>query len=145
MTDPARKAQVRQREASGFEPAFRLDLEQQRKRAKELLRAFHADDDPAALMDERDNLPFLTDLMLADFVKQMKRVSEPVLTSAFDDEDRRWFRERLTITPLGRAVLAEDVDWLSLSPPERWVGGVCISADRPRWRWDERLAMTVLH
>ena len=97
------------------------------------------------LMHGRDKLPFLTDLMLADFIRNMKRVSEPVFTGAFDNEDRRWFRERLTITPLGRAILADDVDWLSLSPPERWVGGVCIRADRQFWRWDERLGTTVLH
>ncbi len=96
------------------------------------------------LMLERDPLPFLTDLMLADFVRQMQRVSQPVFTAAFDDNDRRWFRERLTITPLGRAILAGEVDWLSLSPPQRWVGGVSIRAGQPCWRWDERRGTTVL-
>jgi hypothetical protein len=96
------------------------------------------------LMLERDPLPFLTDLMLADFVRQMQRVSQPVFTAAFDDNDRRWFRERLTITPLGRAILAGEVDWLSLSPPQRWVGGVCVRAGQPCWRWDERRGTTVL-
>jgi hypothetical protein len=67
-----------------------------------------------------------------------------VFTAGFESEDRRWFRERLTITALGRAVLAGDVDWLSLSPPERWLGGVCIRADRPCWRWDDACGTTVL-
>lgn len=70
-----------------------------------------------ALMHERDELPFLTDLMLAAFVADMKRVRRPVFSGAFDRDDQRWFRERLTITPLGQAVLSGDVDWLSLSPP----------------------------
>jgi hypothetical protein len=35
MSDQSDQAQAR---ANGFEPAFRLDLEQQRKRAKELRR-----------------------------------------------------------------------------------------------------------
>jgi hypothetical protein len=96
------------------------------------------------LMLERDPLPFLSDLMLADFVKDMQRVSQPVFIAAFDGDDRRWFRERLTITPLGRAVLAGEIDWLSLSPPERWLGGVCVRADRPCWRWDERRGTTVI-
>jgi len=52
-------------------------------------------------MLERDPLPFLSDLMLADFVKHMQRVSEPVFSGAFADDDRRWFRERLTITAVG--------------------------------------------
>ncbi len=96
------------------------------------------------LMHGRDPLPFLSDLMLADFIADMQRVDRAVFTAAFDDDDRRWFRERLTITPLGRAVLAGEVDWLSLAPPERWLGGVCIRADRPCWRWDERRQATVL-
>jgi len=96
------------------------------------------------LMLERDPLPFLTDLILGDFVKAMQRVRQPVFTGVFDGEDRRWFRERLTITPLGREVLAGEVDWLSLSPPARWVGGVCIRADQPCWRWDDLRETTVL-
>jgi hypothetical protein len=95
------------------------------------------------LMLERDPLPFLSDLMLADFIRHMKQVSQPVFTGTFDDDDRRWFRERLAITPLGRTVLAGDADWLSLSPPERWVGGVCIRANQPCWRWDERHSRAV--
>jgi hypothetical protein len=74
----------------------------------------------------------------------MKRASRPVFTAAFESEDRRWFRERLTIIAPGRTVLAGEVDRLSLSPPERWPGGVCIRADQPCWRWDEARGMTVL-
>jgi len=68
----------------------------------------------------------------------MKQVRQPVFTAAFESDDIRWYRERLTITPLGRSVLAGEVDFLSLSPPERWLGGVRIRADAPCWRWDER-------
>jgi len=89
------------------------------------------------LMLERDPLPFLTDLMLKDFVAAMKRVARPVFTAAFEDDDRRWYRERLTLTPLGRDLLAGTTDYLSLAPPERWLGGVCVRGDRPCWRWDE--------
>ena len=28
--------------------------------------------------------------------------------------------------------------------PERWLGGVRISSDRPGWRWDEQAAAPVL-
>ena len=74
----------------------------------------------------------------------MKRASRPVFDAAFENDDRRWFRERLTITPLGWSVLKGEVDWLSLSPPERWLGGVRIRADMPGWRWDDRRGTTVL-
>jgi hypothetical protein len=88
------------------------------------------------LMEEREPLPWLGDIGLRGIVDVMKRVREKVFTTTFDGDDRRWNRERLTITALGRAVLAGEVDWLSLSPPERWVGGVRIEAASGCWRWD---------
>jgi hypothetical protein len=70
--------------------------------------------------------------------------SRPVFDAKFETDDKRWFREHLTITSLGRSVLAGDVDWLSLSPPGRWLGGVCIRADVPCWRWDAKSGTPVL-
>lgn len=98
----------------------------------------------AELMLSREPLPWLGDLIFLFIVENMKRVVEPVFTSAFDGDDRRWPQERLTITALGRAVLAGEVDWLSLSPPERWLGGVCIRAGRPCWRWEDQTGRTML-
>jgi hypothetical protein len=89
------------------------------------------------LMQEWEPLPWLGDIGLRGIVDVMKRASEKVFTATFDGDDRRWNRERLTITDMGRAVLAGEVDWLSLSPPERWVGGVRIAAASKCWRWDE--------
>jgi len=43
------------------------------------------------------------------------------------------------ITELGRAVLRGEVDFRSLNPPPRWVGGVEIGAGRVDWRWNEQL------
>jgi hypothetical protein len=34
-------------------------------------------------------------------------------------------------------VLKGEVDFLSLKPPSRWVGGVQIGAGMPDWRWNE--------
>lgn len=44
----------------------------------------------------------------------------------------------LAITELGRAVLAGKVDFRSLNPPPRWVGGVEVAPGNVDWRWDER-------
>jgi hypothetical protein len=96
------------------------------------------------LMQDREPLPWLGDLMLRSIVENMKLAARPVFSAAFDGKDRRWFREGLTITPLGRAILAGAEDWLSLAPPERWLGGVCIRADVACWRWDDRSGTTVL-
>lgn len=90
----------------------------------------------AALMLEREPLPWMTDLMIRHLVDDMRAARAPVFTGVFDGEERHWPRERLTITPLGRAVLAGEVDWLSLHPPERWLGGVRIAGDAPGWCWD---------
>jgi hypothetical protein len=86
------------------------------------------------LMQEREPLPWLGDIMLLWIVKSMQRVSQPVLTGG----------EQLTITDLGRAVLAGDVDWLSLAPPERWVGGVRVPSAPPCWRWNDPSGTTTL-
>ncbi|MBR0663788.1 DUF1835 domain-containing protein [Roseomonas hellenica] len=96
----------------------------------------------AALMMEREPLPWLTDLMIRSIVEAMKAARAPVFTGAFAGEDRHWPQERLTMTPLGRAVLAGEVDWLSLHPPARWLGGVQI-AGAPCWRWDAATASVV--
>ncbi|WP_235031359.1 DUF1835 domain-containing protein, partial [Geminicoccus flavidas] len=86
---------------------------------------------------EREPLPWMSDLIFHDIVESMRQVESPVFTGTFQGEDRHWAREVLTITPLGRAVLAGEVDWLTLSPLARWVGGVLVPASAPCWRWDE--------
>ena len=91
----------------------------------------------STLTREREPLPWLGDIMLLFILASMRAASEPVFTGAFEGDARRWLDERLTITDLGRAVLAKQVDWLSLSPPDRWLGGVHVSAAVPCWRWDE--------
>jgi Domain of unknown function (DUF1835) len=42
------------------------------------------------------------------------------------------------ITELGRAVLRGEVDFRSLHPPPRWVGGVEIAIGNADWRWDDQ-------
>jgi hypothetical protein len=42
-----------------------------------------------------------------------------------------------SITITGQQVLAGTTAYLSLSPVERWVGGVRIAAGPPAWRSDE--------
>ena len=55
-----------------------------------------------------------------------------------------WHRARVTITPIGRRVLAGELDWLGTAPAERWVGGVRIAASAPDWRWDSSRMVPVL-
>jgi hypothetical protein len=95
-------------------------------------------------MREREPLPWLGDIMLVHILRCMARAGQSVFESTFAEEDRRWPNERLTITDLGRTVLAGQVDFLSLRPPERWVGGVRIAPGLPCWYWNDQTAVPVL-
>jgi hypothetical protein len=53
-------------------------------------------------------------------------------------EMRTPWTDVLKVTDLGRAVLNAEMDFMSLQPPARWVGGVRIAAGQPDWRWDEQ-------
>jgi hypothetical protein len=121
----------------GLSLTQRLILQLLAEQPRTIGRVFHY------LMLEREPLPWLGDLMLGSIVEHMKHANQAVFGAAFETEDRLWYREMLTITDMGRAVLAGKVDFLSLSPPERWLGGVCIRASAPCWRWDDRRGTTV--
>ena len=86
---------------------------------------------------EREPLPWMSDLIFRNIVEAMLRADRPVFSTDFQGKDRRWFTQLLTITPLGRAVLAGEIDWLSLHPPARWLGAVRFSGATPCWRWEE--------
>ena len=88
-----------------------------------------------------DPLPGQGDSQVRDRLLSMELARERVFTRqpGVDREGRArppW-TDVLTLTDLGRAVLAGEVDFQSLAPPPRWVGGVRISQEDPDWRWDE--------
>jgi hypothetical protein len=91
----------------------------------------------AALMQGREPLPFLGDLGFLYVVEQMALARPAVITIEAGDKP---FPRVATITDTGREVLAGRVDYLSLGPPERWVGGVAADG---RWRWDEAAGQIV--
>ena len=97
----------------------------------------------SALMMQREPLPFMTDLMMRFIVECMKKVRRPVFHAIVSEDGYHWQKELLTVTPLGRAVLAGETDWLSLHPPVRWLGGVRIDGDAPCWRWNDDAATIV--
>lgn len=85
---------------------------------------------------ERDPLPSNTDLMVHSLVQNMQREESRMLVRNQVGAEPGW-NDTLEISPLGRQVLAGEVDWLSLTPPRRWVGGVAIGPGLRDWRWDE--------
>jgi hypothetical protein len=90
-----------------------------------------------ALLNEREPLPFLGDAGIARVVKEMEHAAEPPLFRTIGTPGERTFRNKLTLTDAGRAVLNGTRDWHSLKPLPRWVGGVQVVPGRPGWRWNE--------
>jgi hypothetical protein len=61
----------------------------------------------------------------------------PFTLEMHDDHDRyeRYKRSRLSLTPLGQAVLARAEDFSRHNLIHRWWGGTELTNDR-LWRWD---------
>jgi hypothetical protein len=92
---------------------------------------------------ELDPLPGQGDLQIRDRVLNIEAASDRLYERrpgvARNGEARPPWTDVLTITDLGRAVLSGDVDFLSLRPSKRWVGGVQIGPGMLDWRWDEEI------
>jgi hypothetical protein len=92
---------------------------------------------------ERDPLPGQGDSQVRDRVLNMEGASARVYHRrpgvGRNGEARPPWTDVLTITDLGQLVLKGEVDYLSLGPPTRWVGGVQIGPGHPDWRWNEQL------
>ncbi len=82
-----------------------------------------------AMVNGREPLVFMGDLGVLGTVERMADAG--VLTIEPGEQP---FPRMAALTDLGRRVLAGDVDYLSLGPAERWVGGVVCDG---RWRWDQ--------
>jgi hypothetical protein len=92
---------------------------------------------------ERDPLPGQGDLQVRDRVLNMEGASARVYHRRAgvgpNGAARPPWTDVLTLTDLGQAVLKGELDYLSLRPPTRWVGGVQIGPGKPDWRWTERI------
>jgi hypothetical protein len=88
-----------------------------------------------------DPLPGQGDTTARDRVLPMGELATPLFTRQpgvdQDGSARPPWTDVLTITAAGRAVQCAELDYLSLHPPPRWVGGVHSGAGGRDWRWDE--------
>jgi len=88
-----------------------------------------------------DPLPGQGDVQVRNRVLAMERTSAPLIARrpGIDKSGplRAPWTDVLTITDTGQAVLRGEIEYLSLAPPSRWVGGVEIGGASPDWRWDE--------
>jgi hypothetical protein len=92
---------------------------------------------------DTDPLPGQGDGHVRDRVLNMEDASARVFERRSgigpDGKSRPPWTDRLSITDLGRAVLKGDTDFMSLRPPNRWVGGVEIGVGTPDWRWNDKM------
>jgi hypothetical protein len=95
-----------------------------------------------------DPLPGQGDWNVRRRVLDMEAASAPVFTRS-PGQDREGharppWTDLFVITELGRSVLRGEVDFRSLNPPPRWVGGVEVAAGNVDWRWDNQLRDAVV-
>jgi hypothetical protein len=96
-----------------------------------------------------DPLPGLPDMAWLRCVLAMEAASGRLLTRSpglnYEGRAHPPWTDVVVITDLGRSVLRGEVDFRSLNPSPRWVGGVEIAAGNVDWRWDEQRRDAVTH
>ncbi|MBC3954631.1 DUF1835 domain-containing protein [Pseudomonas triticifolii] len=91
----------------------------------------------AELMDRRDPLPFLGDMMFHALLRPL--IDAPAALITESDTHLPWPRRTLRITALGERILDAHAYWPDHAQQSRWVGGTCIQPGRAHWALDEQL------
>ena len=86
---------------------------------------------------------FLGDLVFFSYLERLSGRDNPLVTwrdgtpvvAPTPAESRDFVKGELTVTPLGRDVLAGKKDWQSINTESRWLGGVEITPESS-WRWN---------
>ncbi|MBF6590865.1 MAG: hypothetical protein IVW57_10100 [Ktedonobacterales bacterium] len=101
---------------------------------------------------ERDSCLFQGDAGLWTSIHALSATPTPLVIrqsgGAFalpgECENQQTFHaQRLTLTELGRQLLARQADWVRLRGINRWLGGVHLAGCEARWRWDEAASRLV--
>lgn len=88
------------------------------------------------LMHEREPLPYLGDLMFWHEIEDLLAASPSPLTEVGTDDTSPWPKRTFELSNTGHGILNGEIDYMSLSPPERWIGGLRISPGEPCPRWN---------
>lgn len=89
----------------------------------------------AELMEIREPLPYLGDMMFDVMMRPLIENPAPLITES--QPDLHWARRPLRLTALGRQVLAGEAYWPDHADTVRWIGGVCIQPRQPHWAMAE--------
>ena len=95
-------------------------------------------------MHAGEEVYYVTDMSLATLADTLCRVSPPLLTLArrpvADGELPRGsvtLRDTVTLTVVGRTILAGRQDRIATCGIDRWLGGVHLQGTADLWRWDD--------
>jgi hypothetical protein len=103
----------------------------------EVYRASHHD---------REEAIFLGDTVFALYVQRLSNQREPLLLREDGEvvmapRDRpdwsEFWRSRVVLTELGKAILEGRADQVAVNGIDRWLGGVHLNGSKSRYRWDE--------
>ncbi len=92
------------------------------------------------LIFEKEPLVFLGDIMFWPILEGLMVPQAPLLAIEAK-ADLPWIRQPLSLTPLGKAILAEKEIWQGRQA--EWRGGVLVSPEKP-WRYDSATQSLVM-
>jgi hypothetical protein len=98
-----------------------------------------------AAVQAREPAPWMGDSMLFARLRVLSEGAAPLVAvdGAWPTVDGADGDPILSLTAMGRRVLAGDADWLAVQPQERWMGGVHLRPGGIDWRWDARTGNVV--
>jgi len=87
---------------------------------------------------------FLGDIIFYSYLERLSGKTDALITwkdgtpviAPTSERSREFVEGELTLTPLGREVLAGRQDWQRINKRTRWLGGVEIKPGERGWRWD---------
>jgi hypothetical protein len=87
---------------------------------------------------------FLGDIIFYSYLERLSGRTNALITwkdgtpviAPTSERSRQFVEGELTLTPLGREVLAGRQDWQNIHNRTRWLGGVEIRPGEGGWRWD---------
>lgn len=86
---------------------------------------------------EREERPWLGDTMFFTMLRPLAAGSSPLVASegAWPGSTDQGENPRLTVTAIGRSVLAGEADWLAICTRGRWIAGTELRPGEPAWRY----------
>jgi hypothetical protein len=87
---------------------------------------------------------FLGDIIFYSYLERLSGRTNALITwkdgtpviAPTSERSREFVEGELTLTPLGREVLAGRQDWQRINKRTRWLGGVEVKPSEGGWRWD---------